>query len=296
MRLSRVRGWVHLDVLTYFLGSKHSYFACAAPHSVPGQGAASSPLQPPTPIPHPTPPYRYARLCVLPPNTPAPSSMLGKLWQVDAQDVKFSLAALAAKGILNVAQLPDGRVWCLPQAQQLELLQAACRDVAPRYHRLLLDTYCSAALPSILEEGPEQQQQEPQQQQEQQKEEQQEQEQYHWQPPPPGSQQQQQPRPSRGVGNHPAGGAGAAAVAALLLQHAPHRLQSIPDDGYILINLGHHLTAAGRHQQVGAGTAVVLGAGWARRRSSACRQRLRCTGTVCFPACSRLSPTIALAS
>ncbi len=229
--------------------------------------------------------------------------MLGKLWQVDAQDVKFSLAALAAKGILNVAQLPDGRVWCLPQPQQLELLQAACRDVAPRYHRLLLDTYCSATLPSILEEGPEQQQQEPQQQQEQQEEEQQQQEQYHWQPPPPGSQQQQQPRPSRGVGNHPAGGAGAAAVAALLLQHAPHRLQSIPDDGYILINLGHHLTAAGRHQQVGARTAVVLGAGWARRRSSACRtgvhacrQRLRCTGSVCFVACGRLSPMIALSS
>lgn len=222
------------------------------------------------------PPGRYARLCVLPPNTPAPASMLAKLWQAEAAEVKASLAALAAKGVLNVAQLPDGRVWCLPQAQQLELLQAACRDVAPRYHRLLLDAYCAATLPSILEEGPEQQQQQQEEGQEGGQLEdgcqQQQQQQYHWQPPPPGSQQQQQgqllpQRPSRGH---------SASSAARLLQHAPQRLQSIPDDGYILINLGHHLTAGGRHQQVRRGVASLAGGGgvaslphWLRRTLSA---------------------------
>ena len=90
--------------------------------------------------PHPFPPlspffFRYARLCVLPVNTPAPASTLAKLWQgaggsigsIDSSssevEVKASLAALAALGVLSVAQLPDGRVWCLPQPQQLELLQ-----------------------------------------------------------------------------------------------------------------------------------------------------------------------------
>ncbi|KAL4419894.1 hypothetical protein ABPG75_006992 [Micractinium tetrahymenae] len=205
---------------------------------------------------------KYARLCVLPPNTPAPASMLAKLWQADALEVKTLLAALAAKGILNVAQLPDGRVWCLPQAQQLELVQAACRDVAPRYHRLLLDSYCAATLPAILEEGPEQQAQQVQQAQQQ----------YHWQPPPPGTQQQQQqqqPWPDGGAGGRAASSAmcgGGVSAAASLMQHAPQRLQSIPDDGYVLINLGHHLTAAGRHSQL---RELLLDPDWLRRKLSA---------------------------
>ena len=72
-------------------------------------------------------PCRFARLSVLPANTPAPASMLSKLWQTDTLDVRSCLAALAAKGVVNVAQLPDGRVWCLPQAQQLPLLQVWCK-------------------------------------------------------------------------------------------------------------------------------------------------------------------------
>lgn len=185
---------------------------------------------------------KYARLCVLPPNTPAPTSVLGKLWQADALDVKASLAALAAKGILNVAQLPDGRVWCLPQAQQLALVQAACRELAPQYHRLLLDAYCSSLLPSIMEEqeaamggGPAAALQQQHLQQAQQW-------QYHNQPPPPCAQQQ---------------------YAYQQQQLLPQRLQDIQDDGYILINIGHHLTAAGRHQQL---RQLLLDPDWLRRK------------------------------
>lgn len=118
---------------------------------------------------------------------------------------------------------------------------------------MLLDAYCAATLPSILEEGPEplaaQQGQQAQQEEEQQ-------EQYHWQPPPPGSQQAQQEWHGQCADGRSGGhlGNGGASTAARLMQHAPQRLQSIPDDGYILINLGHHLTAAGRHQQVDACT------------------------------------------
>jgi hypothetical protein len=37
-------------------------------------------------------------------------------------------------------------------------------------------------------------------------------------------------------------------------------LQALPDDGYILINLGHHLIGAGRHHQVcGCASVQCLG-------------------------------------
>lgn len=188
------------------------------------------------PSPRPTAACRFARLAVIPPNTPAPASMLAKLWQADAADVKTSLAAMAAKGVLNVAQLPDGRVWCLPQAQQLALVTVAARDAAPAYHRQLLDAYCASLLPSISEEG--------------------------------GA--DALAAMGAGLGGLGLGGlqrggsggggalpqqAGPAAAslsaAGLLSQLAPaQRLRDLPDDGYILINLGHHLTAAGWHAQV----------------------------------------------
>jgi hypothetical protein len=122
-----------------------------------------------------------------------------------------------------VAQLPDGRVWCLPQAQQLALVSVACREVAPRYHRLLLDAYCSSQLPRIAEEtetppAPEARQPQPQAQQQQ----------HPWQP-----------------GELPG------AVNGSAVEPPAQRLQDVQDDGYILINMGHHLTAAGRHMQVG---------------------------------------------
>lgn len=179
-------------------------------------------------------------------------------------DVKASLAALAAKGVLNVAQLPDGRVWCLPQAQQLQLLQAACRDLAPHFHRQLLDAYTCSILPSIAEEG-------------------------EASGSPDGSAAASLAQTGSGGGTRPPTPPGAAAFASAgaaayspqqppeaqgpahtvqptaqlagqlhrgrpqhsLLRLPASRLQDIQDDGYILINLGHHLTAAGRHQQVG---------------------------------------------
>ncbi|KAI3425286.1 hypothetical protein D9Q98_009053 [Chlorella vulgaris] len=176
---------------------------------------------------------KFARLVVLPANTPAPVSMLSKLWQAEPADVKAALTAFAAKGVLNVAQLPDCKVWCLPQAQQLELLQAACKDAAPAYHRLLLDAYSSSVLPRISEEAEQSACSSPTNAQQQQ---QQQQQQYHGQP-----QQERGMQPGM----------------------LPQRLQDIPDDGYILINLGHHLTAAGRHRQL---RELLLDPDWLRRK------------------------------
>lgn len=196
-------------------------------------------------------------------------------------DVKASLAALAAKGVLNVAQLPDGRVWCLPQAQQLQLLQAACRDLAPHFHRQLLDSYTCSILPSIAEEGeasgspdgsiaaslaqssssfgsrlPT--------------------------PPDAAAYSPQQPPEVQGPAHaaqpaaQPAGQLHRGRPQHSLLRLPASRLQDIQDDGYILINLGHHLTAAGRHQQVGCNYGAANRGG--RGRS-----------TVCVPGCGRQS-------
>ena len=102
-------------------------------------------------------------------------------------------------------------------------MQAACRETAPQYHRLLLDAYTSSILPTISEgeafapsstsggSAGGQQGQRGQQQQ------------YHW---PPAAAQPSQ-------------------------HQLPQKLQALPDDGYILINLGHHLMGSGRHHQVG---------------------------------------------
>jgi hypothetical protein len=206
---------------------------------------------------------KFARLCVLPPNTPAPASMLARLWGAEGAEVRAALAALAAAGVLNTAQLPDGRVWCLPQAQQLAAVQAACRDAAPRYHRMLLDAYAEAALPAISEEsggsadadamdasgapcaaaaslGSEGSEGDvaaapPGQ--------------YHWQPQAPDAQ------------------AGAAAtVSAAAAAAAPSlaaRLREAPDDGYLLANLGHHLAGAGRAAVL---RQLLLDPAWLRRK------------------------------
>lgn len=157
--------------------------------------------------------------------------MLAKLWQADAADVKASLAALASKGVLNVAQLPDGRVWCLPNAQQLALVTAAARDAAPAYHRLVLDAYCASLLPPISEED-------------------------HGSPPARAEAAAALGAGLGGLqlgGGAPGGAPGGLSTAGLLRHASPaQRLKDLPDDGYILINLGHHLTAGGRAAQVRA--------------------------------------------
>ena len=89
---------------------------------------------------------RVARLAVIPAQTPVPASLLCLLWQCTEAEVATTLSALAAKALLNVAKLPDGRVWCLPQQDQLAALHASCRDRAPRDHARLLDGYTSGGL------------------------------------------------------------------------------------------------------------------------------------------------------
>lgn len=90
---------------------------------------------------------RYALLAVLPAQTPAPAAMLERLWATDAAGVGATLTTLAAKGAVNMARLPDGRVWCLPQAAQLQLLQAACQASLPAYHGRLVDAYAAQLAP-----------------------------------------------------------------------------------------------------------------------------------------------------
>lgn len=75
---------------------------------------------------------RMARLAVFAPQTPVPASLLCLLWGCSEVEVASTLSVMAAKGLLNVAKLPDGRVWCLPHQEQLAVLQVGGRGVGER--------------------------------------------------------------------------------------------------------------------------------------------------------------------
>lgn len=103
----------------------------------------------------------YAALCVLPPQTPAPTALLEILWRSKSQDdVIRVLKALATSGVVNIARLPTGHVWALPLEQHLQFLQVACKDTAADYHARLVDAYAAkghqdAAVPlsSVPDDG-----------------------------------------------------------------------------------------------------------------------------------------------
>eukprot|EP00887_Chlorella_sp_A99_P002946 scaffold24.g2946.t1 len=152
---------------------------------------------------------RFARLSALPSNTPAPAAMLSKLWGLSMGEVALTLGVLAQRGAINVAHLPDGRMWCLPQPQQLQLLHTACRESARAYHQQLLDAYTGVA----------------------------------HQPAEGGA----AAAPAAGAGAGCAPGAAAAPGPSSGAFRRPLRLQEVRDDGYFLINVGHHLVGAGRH-------------------------------------------------
>ena len=170
--------------------------------------------------------------------------MLSKLWGLSMGEVAFTLSVLAQQGAINQAHLPDGRVWCLPQPQQLQLLHTACREVLRGYHQQLLDAYTGAGLTPPAAawssrrtslSGPLTQQ-------------------------PPGA-----PRPASPGGlpaAAPLGGVDEGGPAAAALGGAfrrPLRLQEVRDDGYFLINVGHHLMGAGRHLAM---RGLLLDPGW----------------------------------
>lgn len=163
--------------------------------------------------------------------------MLSKLWGLSMGEVALTLSVLAQAGAVSLAHLPDGRMWCLPQAQQLALLHVACREAARGYHQALLDAYTGAAGPQLLQQ-----------------------------------QQQQQQGGGRGAAAQAGGprrsslqlarsagpGPGGEAAATPAFRR-PLRLQEVRDDGYFLINVGHHLMGAGRHLQM---RALLLDPGW----------------------------------
>lgn len=101
---------------------------------------------------------QYAALCVLPPQTPAPISMLMNLWALDERNTKAKLSIFASHGVVKMAKLPSGDLWALPQAQQLQLLQISCKDSAQEHHARLLDGYIkrgglNRALADLVDDG-----------------------------------------------------------------------------------------------------------------------------------------------
>lgn len=94
----------------------------------------------------------FAALSILQPHTPAPASMLSRLWVTSHAGVDVVLHAFAELAIVNIAKLPNGEVWGLPHAQHLHLLKAACKDrVQKGYHSRLIDSYIGIDSPQIFD-------------------------------------------------------------------------------------------------------------------------------------------------
>lgn len=86
-------------------------------------------------------------LSILPPETPAPLSMLSKLWNEDISVAESRLLSLAKLGVLKVAHLPDGNIWGLPQSDFIrELHSCLTQDTCVQsFHRVLVDGYARGA-------------------------------------------------------------------------------------------------------------------------------------------------------
>ncbi|RMZ54109.1 hypothetical protein APUTEX25_002686, partial [Auxenochlorella protothecoides] len=84
---------------------------------------------------------RCARLAVFAPHSPAPLSVLEKLWETGTAEAGATVAAMALPGVVSMAQAPDGMLWCLPQLDCLLSLQAAMGSAVRAFHRALLASY-----------------------------------------------------------------------------------------------------------------------------------------------------------
>lgn len=84
---------------------------------------------------------RFAALSVIPLQTPVPCTMLALLWHTSVDDALTTAGIFAGRGVMNMAQLPNGQIWGLPQAQQLQLVQAACKERAEKFNTVLLNGY-----------------------------------------------------------------------------------------------------------------------------------------------------------
>lgn len=80
-------------------------------------------------------------LAVLPPQTPAPVSMLALLWRKSPEDTEALLMQLASLGIVKVAHLPDGKVWGLPQQKPLHIFQEVFEAEISSFNQLLVKSY-----------------------------------------------------------------------------------------------------------------------------------------------------------
>ncbi len=165
---------------------------------------------------------KYAALSVLPHRTPAPASVLGLVWQSKTpQEVMKTLEVLAGHGIINIARLPAGDVWALPQDEQLQLLQTACKDTVQKYHACLVDAYIAQGIKTKQQEN---------------------------------LTSTAPPTPSADDGSNS------------VKQHCAV-LTTLPDDGYFLANIGHHLVGAGK---LNISREMLFDPMWLERKLKAC--------------------------
>ena len=87
-------------------------------------------------------------LSVLPSETPAPLSMLSKLWNKKESAAESCMLSLAKLGVLKVAHLPDGNIWGLPQDDFIGELENHLNNesCSVSFHCSLIEGYARDAL------------------------------------------------------------------------------------------------------------------------------------------------------
>lgn len=86
-------------------------------------------------------------LCILPPETPAPVTMLSKLWNEEESAAECRMLSLAKLGVLKVAHLPDGNIWGLPQEDFIQEIQKRLSNESclASFHGRLVEGYARDA-------------------------------------------------------------------------------------------------------------------------------------------------------
>mmetsp|Transcript_31108 Transcript_31108/g.92637 ORF Transcript_31108/g.92637 Transcript_31108/m.92637 type:complete len:845 (-) Transcript_31108:23-2557(-) len=96
------------------------------------------------------------QLMVLQDDTPAPVTVLQRIWGLGKSEAEARLEELRARDVVHTAQLPDGSVWAtLPQADGERLLLISDQELISQ-HRDLIDSYsaeCKGQLHSVPDDG-----------------------------------------------------------------------------------------------------------------------------------------------
>ncbi|KAF5839649.1 hypothetical protein DUNSADRAFT_199 [Dunaliella salina] len=85
---------------------------------------------------------QYHALGITAPDMPVPVTMLAMLWQLPLEEAVERVNEFQNIGVMRVATLEDGSLWCLTSSDHLQNIEAICGEAGlKKYHEQQLDAY-----------------------------------------------------------------------------------------------------------------------------------------------------------